>query len=147
MSFHTVVRSLITALLAVAPVVTPDAAVLPGNQRNDRAKNAIEYHQQIMTVWFHKPVKIGDRILFGKYIIEHDNARMRRGQPCTHLYAASDPRLPVVAFRCKHLSRPETAEPIVMVRSFRVANGMAELVAYQFAGETLAHGVPDGRMK
>lgn len=145
MSFQTVVRVVITALLTVAPVVAPDAAVLPGNQGNDPARDSVEFHQQVMTVWFYKPVKVGDRILFGKYIIEHDNARMRRGQPCTHLYAASDPRLPVVAFHCKHLVRPETAEPIVMVRSFRVANGMSELVAFQFAGETLAHGVPDAR--
>ena len=145
MSFPTVVRVVITALLTVAPVVAPDAAVLPGNQGNDPGRDAVEFNRQTMTVWFHKPIKVGDRILFGQYIIEHDNARMRRGQPCTHLYAASDPRLPVVAFHCRHLTRPETAGPIVLVRSFRVANGMAELVAFQFAGETLAHGVPDAR--
>ena len=145
MSRHTIVRILIAALLTVTPAVTPEAAVLPGDQRNDRAEDAIEFHQQIMTVWFYKPVKVGDRILFGKYIIEHDNARMRRGQPCTHLYDASDPRLPVVAFRCTHLTRPEATRPTVIVRSFKVANGMTELVAFQFAGETLAHGVPDAR--
>lgn len=146
MSFHAVVRILITALLAVAPAVTSADAVNPtGDQRNDQVRDAIEFHRQIMTVWFYKPVKVGDRILFGKYIIEHDNARMSRGQPCTHVYAASDPRLPVVAFRCRHITRPETAGPIVMVRPFRVANGMTELVAFQFAGETLAHGLPDTR--
>lgn len=145
MTRHTVVSLLITALLAVAPVAAPEAAGVPDDQRFDRARDAVEFHQQIMTVWFYKPVKVGDRILFGKYIIEHDNVRMSRGRPCTYLYAASDPRLPVVSFRCTHLTRPETAVPTVLVRSFHLANGMTELVAFQFAGETLAHGVPDTR--
>jgi hypothetical protein len=116
-----------------------------GGQRSNHVKDAVEFPRQIMTVWFYKPVKVGDRILFGKYIIEHDNERMSRGQPCAHLYAASDPRLPVVSFRCRHITRPETTANIVMVRSFRVASGMTELVAFQFAGETLAHGLPDAR--
>jgi hypothetical protein len=145
MSHHTVVAILITALLAVAPVAAPQAAVVPGDQRVDHVRDAVEFHRQTMTVWFYKPIKVGDRILSGKYIIEHDNVRMSRGLPCTYLYAASDPRLPVVSFRCRHLTRPETAAPTVIVRSFHVANGMTELVAFQFAGETLVHGVPDAR--
>ena len=145
MARHTVVPFLITALLAVAPVAAPEAAGVPGDQRVDRARDAVEFHQQVMTVWFYKPVKVGDRILFGKYIIEHDDVRMRRGRPCTYLYPASDPRLPVVSFRCTHLTRPETAAHTVLVRSFHLANGMTELVAFQFAGETVAHGVPEAR--
>ena len=145
MSPHTVVAILFTALLAVAPVASPEAAGIPGDQRFDHASDPVEFHQQIMTVYFYKPVKVGDRILFGNYIIEHDDVRMRRGRPCTYLYDASDPRLPVVSFRCKHLTRPKKAAPTVIVRSFHVGNGMTELVAFQFAGETLAHGVPDAR--
>ncbi len=170
MSLHTVVGIFVTALFAVAPAVTSAgmcvdrndgpsgtdlcrqsaepgvvAVVLPGDQWNDHFPVAAEFPRQIMTVWFHKPIKVGDRILFGKYIIEHDNVRMSRGQPCTHLYDASDPRLPVVAFHCRHLTRPATDRPMVMVRSFGEANGMTELLAFQFAGETAAHGVPTAR--
>ena len=61
--------------------------------------------RQTMTVWFHRPVKIGDRILLGQYVIEHDTVRMARNRPCTYIYAASDQRLPVVAFHCTHLKR------------------------------------------
>ena len=145
MSRHTVVRVLFTALLSVAPAITSAAAGRPGGQHNDHSQDAVEFHQQIMTVFFHQPVKVGDRILFGKYIIEHDSARRPRGRPCTYLYSASDPRLPVVAFECKHLTRPGTASDLVLVRSFRQADRMTELIAFQFAGETLAHGVPDAR--
>ena len=43
--------------------------------------------RESMVVWFQRPVKIGNQILFGKYVIEHDNARLARGEPCTYIYA------------------------------------------------------------
>lgn len=140
MSLHLVVPMLISAFLAAAPVA---AHVVTADQLTGHARDAVEFPKQEMTVWFFKPVKVGDRILFGKYIIEHDDVRMSRGRPCTYLYAASDPRLPVVSFSCKHLKRSKAAAPTVWVRSFHQANGMIELLAFQFAGETMAHGVPD----
>jgi hypothetical protein len=110
----------------------------------DLAKPA-EPVRQSSIVWFHRPVKIGDRILLGKYIIEHDNDRMARGRPCTHIYAADDPRLPVVAFHCRHLTRDVSDRPIVVLKSLGEANGMKELLEFQFAGEKDAHGVPATR--
>ena len=98
--------------------------------------------RETMTVWFMRPVKIGDRILFGKYIVEHDNVRMAKGHPCTHIYAADDPREPVVRFHCEHLKQPPVATSSVTLRSMGEANGMREFVAFQFAGEDGAHGVP-----
>src|SRR5215207_1083344 len=41
---------------------------------------------QTAVVWFHRATWIGDRVLLGKYIIEHDTDRMARGEPCTHIY-------------------------------------------------------------
>jgi hypothetical protein len=105
----------------------------------------VEFPTQVMEVIFDKPTKIGDRILMGRYLIEHDNARMARGWPCTYLYDADDPRLPVVAFRCRHLDRPAPAQPTLIVRSVKNVPGMRELVAFQFAGEVGAHGVPTVR--
>jgi len=46
---------------------------------------AVRPVREAMTVWFQRPVKVGTQVLFGKYIIEHDNARMARGEPCTYL--------------------------------------------------------------
>ena len=110
--------------------------------RNDQVPFDIEFPRRLMTVWFDKPVKVGDRILMGRYLIEHDNARMAHGWPCTYLYSAADPRLPVVAFRCRHIARPASTHPTVVVRSVKDAIGMRELMAFQFAGEVGAHGVP-----
>jgi hypothetical protein len=170
MSLNTVVWAAIVTLLAATPTSAdqsccgrhehsaadiacclhdgePDAVavLLMMDQRDDHVATTAEFDRQTMTVWFHKPVKIGDRILLGKYIIEHDNERMSRGWPCTYIYAASDPRLPVVAFRCTHLTRPMTDRPTLIVRSMGEANGMSEMLAFQFGGETAAHGVPTGR--
>lgn len=107
-------------------------------------ENATPVRQSVIA-WFMRPVKIGDRILLGQYVIEHDNARMARGEPCTHIYAASDRRIPVVAFHCTHLKRASTKRATVEVVSTSDPTGLVKLTAFQFAGETAAHGVPTGR--
>ena len=98
--------------------------------------------RETMTVSFMKPVKLADRILLGKYIIEHDNDRMASGKPCTHVYAASDRRLPVVAFHCTHLKGSGAERASVTLRPLGEPNGLRELTQFQFAGERGAHGVP-----
>jgi len=113
--------------------------------QNEHLALDVEFPRRVMTVLFDKPVKVGDRILMGRYLIEHDNVRMAQGRPCTYLYDADNPRLPVVAFRCRHLTRHAPIRPTVVVRSLGEANGMTELVAFQFAGEAGAHGVPTAR--
>jgi hypothetical protein len=116
-----------------------EAVLMPNLQ--DEARPS----RETLVIFFQKPVKVGDRILQGKYVIEHDNNRMARGEPCTYIYAASDFRLPVVTFHCTHLERGRSGAPTVVLRSLGEANGMKELVAFQFAGETGAHGVPVNR--
>ena len=96
-------------------------------------------------VWFQRPTKVVDRILIGRYIIEHDNDRMARGEPCTHIYNASGARLPVVAFHCTHLIRPSTDKNVVELRSLGDPSGTKVMTAFTFAGETAGHGVPTER--
>ena len=101
--------------------------------------------RESLVVRFARPVKVGDRVLFGKYVIEHDNARMARGEPCTYIYAADDRRLPVVTFHCEHLDRPRGERASVTVRPLGEANGLQEFREFQFAGELGAHGLPAAR--
>jgi hypothetical protein len=101
--------------------------------------------RQSLVVLFQRPTKVGDRILLGRYIVEHDNDRMARGEPCTHLYNASDPRLPVVRFHCTHLTRPRTDKNVVELRSLGDQSGTQAMTAFTFGGETAGHGVPTGR--
>ena len=121
-----VLASTIVAALVIAPL----AAAVP------------ETAVQTTVVTFRDPVRVGDRILLGRYVIEHDNHRMARGEPCTHIYDASDPRLPVVAFHCTHLTRPvRSADTVYLRRSGTYP--LQELRDFQFAGESSSHGVPD----
>ena len=115
------------------------AVLLPQN-----IVNAAPVRQSVV-VWFQRPTKVGDRILLGRYIIEHDNDRMARGEPCTHIYNAADARLPVVAFHCTHLTRPRTDKNVVELRSLGDPSGMQVMTAFTFSGETAGHGVPTER--
>jgi hypothetical protein len=99
---------------------------------------------QTAPVTFSDPVRVGDKILLGRYVIEHDDDRMARGEPCTYIYGADDRRLPVVAFHCTHLTRPVAAAPTVVLGRGAVYP-IRELREFQFAGEAASHGVPAGR--
>jgi hypothetical protein len=95
--------------------------------------------RQSSEVWFMRPVLVDGKILQGHYVIEHDNGRMARGEPCTHIYAFNDRTTPVVTFDCAHLERDRALQTTATL----VTRGTMEvLTEFQFAGETEAHGVP-----
>ena len=96
--------------------------------------------RQATDVWFMQPVRVGDKILQGRYVIEHDNDRMARGEPCTHIYAFNDQKTPVIAFHCTHLERGAAKGNTVVLQPN--ADGFKTLTEFQFNGETAAHGYP-----
>ena len=99
--------------------------------------------RQVVDVWFMRPTFIGRSMVQGHYLIEHDNDRMARGEPCTHVYAFDDREKPVATFHCTHLERDRPAKNVVVLET--LADGMQKLVEFQFAGEHAAHGYPSGR--
>jgi hypothetical protein len=100
--------------------------------------------RQLADVWFKRPVMVGRSILQGRYVIEHDNDRMARGEPCTHIYAFEDQKKPIVTFHCTHLERDRTKQSIVVVVS--TSDPMIQrMTEFQFAGETASHGYPTVR--
>jgi hypothetical protein len=131
-------KAFVGAFAVTTAIMLLDAAPAVARQPEPRLR-------ETMTVWFTKPVLVGDRVLLGKYVIEHSNSRVARGRPCTYIYAASDMRLPVVAFHCTHLNRPMRMQSTVIVRPLGEPNGMARLMEFQFAGERGAHGAPVSR--
>jgi hypothetical protein len=82
---------------------------------------------------------VGRHILQGRYVIEHDNDRMARGEPCTHIYAFNDRTKPVVTFHCTHLQRGMASQSTA---SLATVGTMEVLTEFQFSGDTAAHGVP-----
>jgi hypothetical protein len=100
--------------------------------------------RQSAEVWFHRPAMVGKAILQGRYVVEHDNDRMARGEPCTHFYAYDDQVNPVATFHCTHLERDRASQNVVVVAT--ISDGsMQRLVEFQFAGENFAHGHPTVR--
>jgi hypothetical protein len=100
--------------------------------------------RQLTEIWFQRPVRVGRHILQGRYVIEHDNDRMARGEPCTHIYAYNDQKNPVVTFHCTHLERDRNGTNTAVLAT--IGDGtMQQLLEFQFAGEHAAHGVPSGR--
>jgi hypothetical protein len=99
--------------------------------------------RQVAEVWFMRPTWIGKSIVQGRYVIEHDNDRMARGEPCTHVYAFDDRETPVATFHCTHLERDRASKNTVVLIS--MPDGLQKLTEFQFAGESAAHGYPSGR--
>ena len=139
----TVLSTTLFASLFLAPFIAPATAQhYAGHPTATAAMPVIETPAvQAFFVTFRDPVRVGDRILLGRYIVEHDNHRMARGEPCTYIYEASDPRLPVVVFHCTHLTRPAPkVDTVFLHRSGTYP--LQELQGFQFAGESASHGVP-----
>ena len=117
---------------------------LSSSYRWTRSSNPAPPVRQLAEVWFHRLVLVGRAILQGRYVIEHDNDRMARGEPCTHIYAFNDRTRPVVAFRCTHLERGRADQNTVSLAT--APDGLMKvLTEFQFAGETAAHGYPTVR--
>jgi hypothetical protein len=99
--------------------------------------------RQATVVWFNQPVRIGNNILQGRYVIEHDDDRMAAGGPCTYIYRFEDQKTPVVAFHCVHLDRPSGDQGTVVLH--KGADGFLYLDEFQFPGDAAAHGLPTVR--
>jgi hypothetical protein len=141
MGFKAFVLTVAAGLMLAAP--TP---ALAQHDEHPPALAAAEAPvRQLVKVWFTRPTQIGHNILQGQYIIEHDTDRMARGEPCTHIYAANNRRVPVVTFHCTHLEKSSNVAPTVTIVSTGDPGGVVRLTEFQFSGETAAHGVPSVR--
>jgi hypothetical protein len=107
------------------------------------APPAVMPARQATVVWFNQPVRIGNNILQGRYVIEHDDDRMAAGGPCTYIYKFEDQKTPVVAFHCVHLDRPAGDQGTVVLH--KGADGFLYLDEFQFPGDAAAHGLPTVR--
>lgn len=92
-------------------------------------------------VVFRDPVRVANTVLMGRYVIEHDDERMARGEPCTYVYEADDLRAPVVTFHCEHLERPAAGTATILLGP-SINPSIKTLKEFQFGGETASHGVP-----
>jgi len=99
--------------------------------------------RQTAEVWFKRPTWVGKTILQGRFVIEHDEERMARGEPCTHVFAFDNREKPMAAFHCVHLERERAGQNTVVL--ITMPNGWNKLTEFQFAGDSASHGYPKVR--
>jgi hypothetical protein len=101
--------------------------------------------RQWTIVNFADPVRVQDRVVMGPVLIVHDDEKMSQGQPCTTFYRfdpATGPQKPIVSFHC----RPDKREAVDQTTFTYAPSSDAsckKLVAYQIAGDTEEHGIPE----
>jgi hypothetical protein len=108
---------------------------------------AVKAPVQASRITFRAPVRACGHVLTGTYIVVHDETKMARGEPCTTFYRLHPNAAAEVAlsFHCIPRQRPLASETtIVTAPSIRTtaATPIVELLEYQIAGDSEAHGLP-----
>ncbi len=106
----------------------------------DPQLNPLPPVRQETEVFFQRPTLVGRTILQGRYVIQHDNDRMARGEPCTYIFSKQDLTKPVATFHCVHIERDRAGQNVVVLATN--SDGWNKLEEFQFAGESAAHGYP-----
>jgi hypothetical protein len=111
--------------------------------------HAVRPSVQSSRVTFTELTRVCGQFLMGTYIVVHDDAKMAAGGPCTTFYRVADkPGVDadaVVSFHCIPRQRTAVSQttittvPTIGVTS---ATRSVDLVEYQIAGDSEAHGVP-----
>lgn len=101
---------------------------------------------QASRVTFTEVTRVCGYFLMGTYVVVHDDAKMAAGEPCTTFYKLSPGKAaePAVSFHCIPRARRPVATTTFTTAPARMTNvqGMPELIEYQIAGDSEAHGVP-----
>ena len=84
-----------------------------------------------------------EAVLQGKYLFEHDDERMARGEPCMHVYNYANSKAGdlVIAFHCKPVERPKAKQLVVNVAMTKTPD-LFQLTEIQIAGTVKGHLVP-----
>jgi hypothetical protein len=92
---------------------------------------------------FTDKTKVGKETLLGKYLFEHDDSRMARGEPCMYVYSYEGGKQGklIVSFHCTPAERPRAREVILNV-GMTSSSDLYLLLEIQFAGTTKGHIVP-----
>jgi len=110
--------------------------------------------KETAVVEFTDKTKVMGAVLYGKYFVVHDEARMAKGEPCLFIYRYNEGepldqiegqsgRL-IVSFRCRHVDRSAAREPVLTLGMTSGADPsvLFELREIQLPGSTVGHQVP-----
>jgi hypothetical protein len=94
-------------------------------------------------VRFLRPTIVAGSFIIGTVVIEHDDDKMAKGEPCTTVYrykSKTELGEPLVSFMCVPQDRPlATKFEATLVQTVSWPDRLTE---YQLVGESEGHGVP-----
>jgi len=102
---------------------------------------------QAARVTFAEPTRVCGHFLWGNYIVVHDDGKMAIGEPCTTFYRVRDGKQTeaAISFHCIPRQRHPVSQTTITTipqQGPSTTTRFIELVEYQIAGDTEAHGVP-----
>ena len=99
--------------------------------------------KETAVIEFTDKTRLGEVVLLGKYLFEHDDSRMARGEPCMCVYEYTGGKAGklLVSFHCKPVERAK-ARDVVVSLAMTSNPEVFELKEVQFRGSTKGHVVP-----
>jgi hypothetical protein len=129
-------RFIFTAIILAAIIATA----------NEFAQNsfALPPEKETAVIDLEDKTQVLDKVLQGKYLFEHDDARMARKEPCMYIYTYVDGKAGELAasFHCVPVERKPAKMAVVNVAMTKTP-GVFKLTEVQFAGSSKGHLVPD----
>lgn len=129
--------------VAVSGVMKSSDGCCMNHAKQDAATSAVTRDKQWTIVNFVNPVRVHKAFISGPVLIVHDDQKMQRGEPCTTFYRfdlEGGPKEALVSFHCK--PRRTAAADTTTLSTVMIEPGAKELVEYQIAGDSEAHGIP-----
>lgn len=102
-----------------------------------------EHGKQTAKVNFDQQYRLNGALLFGEYLVVHDDDAKARGEDCVFFYRvkADGTKDLVVSYHCKAIKR-EKAESFKIIATRRLTtSGIYEIEEIQFAGTSDGHRV------
>ncbi|MCI0487589.1 MAG: hypothetical protein L0229_13440 [Blastocatellia bacterium] len=111
-----------------------NALATRGETSSDKERAVVEFADKTILL---------DVVLQGKYLFEHDDGRMARGEACMYVYKyeAGKAGELVVSFHCKPVERQAARITVTSIAATRDPD-VFELKEIQFAGSNKGHFVP-----
>ena len=128
-------RFILTAI-TIALLIAISNAFVPESKAQNQAK-------ETAVVELTDRTRLLEMVLQGKYLFEHDDNRMARGEPCMHVYGYANGKATeiVLAFHCKPVERAR-AKHLVLNVAITSTPDLFELKEIQFAGSAKGHAIP-----
>lgn len=127
-------RYVLTVMIMSAAIMIGNALAAKGETPSGKEKAVVEFADKTLVL---------GALLQGKYLFEHDDDRMARGEACMYVYKYEAGKAGdlVVSFHCQPAERREAKATVTSIALTRDPD-VFELKEIQFAGSSKGHIIP-----